>query len=61
MKGVCLMDKKKNEKKEYKTGQIQDNGLMYDPVYDFNKDGKVDWIEEMERHDWLGKYLKKSG
>ena len=43
------MDKKKNEKKEYKTGQIQDNGLMYDPVYDFNKDGKVDWIEEMER------------
>ena len=43
------MDKKKKEKKEYKTGQIQDNGLMYDPVYDLNKDGKVDWIEEMER------------
>ena len=40
---------KENDKKEYKTGQIQDNGLMYNPAYDFNKDGKVDWIEEMER------------
>jgi len=40
---------KDQEKKEYKTGQMQDNGLMYDPVYDFNKDGKVDWVEDSVR------------
>ena len=37
------------DKKEYKTGQMQDNGLMYDPLYDYNKDGKVDWVEDIER------------
>ena len=47
------------DKKEYKTGQIQDNGLMYDPVYDFNKDGKVDWIEEMERQKDIERSQKR--
>lgn len=35
--------------KKYKNGEIQDNGLMYDDVWDINRDGKVDWVEEMER------------
>ena len=35
--------------KQYKNGDIQDNGLMYDDAYDINHDGKVDWIEDMER------------
>ena len=40
-----------NKDKKYKTGQMQDNGLMYDPVYDFNKDGKVDWVEDSVRRE----------
>ena len=45
--------------KKYKTGQIQDNGLMYDPVYDFNKDGKVDWVEDMERRKDIERSQKR--
>ena len=53
-KEVCFMSKD-NNKKEYKTGQIQDNGLMYDPVYDFNKDGKIDLVEDSIRRDEIKK------
>ncbi|MBR0414133.1 MAG: hypothetical protein IJI67_03570 [Clostridia bacterium] len=35
--------------KKYKNGEFQDNGLMYDDAWDINHDGKVDWIEDMER------------
>ena len=35
--------------KKYKNGEIQDNGLIYDDAWDINRDGKVDWLEDMER------------
>ena len=31
-----------SDNKKYKNGEFQYNGLMYDDVYDFNHDGKVD-------------------
>lgn len=41
--------------KKYKTGQIQDNGLMYDSIYDFNKDGKIDLVEDSIRREEIQK------
>ena len=40
-----------SEEKKYKNGEIQKNGLMYEDIYDFNKDGKVSILEDMEREE----------
>ena len=45
--------------KKYKNGEIQDNGLMYDDVWDINRDGKVDWVEDMERRKDIGRSQKR--
>lgn len=39
--------------RKYKTGEIQDNGLMYDEAYDINHDGKMDWCEDIERQKMI--------
>ena len=45
--------------KKYKNGEIQDNGLMYDDVWDINRDGKVDWVEDMERRKDIERSQKR--
>ena len=45
--------------KKYKNGEIQDNGLMYDDVWNINRDGKVDWVEDMERRKDIERSQKR--
>lgn len=44
-----------SEDKKYKNGELQDNGLMYDSVYDINNDGKVDLVEDSIRCEEIKK------
>ena len=45
--------------KKYKNGDFQDNGLMYDDAWDINRDGKVDWVEDMERRKDIERSQKR--
>ena len=49
--------------KEYKNGQTQDDGAIYDSAYDYDHNGKIDTVEDLNRYYELQSYKEqeKSG